>query len=100
MKCSKLFILAAVLFFGTAYGQKSSKPKPTKEDVVYKDTDKVDKEVDFSKGGMDGFRELLILNADLDKIDGYEDFPEEEKKEIQNQLYYIKTYYLCAQIKK
>ena len=83
MKCSKLFILAAVLFFGTAYGQKSSKPKPTKEDVVYKDTDKVDKEVDFSKGGMDGFRELLILNADLDKIDGYEDFPEEEKKEIQ-----------------
>ena len=32
---------------------------------------------------MDGFRELLILNADLDKIDGYEDFPEEEKKKIQ-----------------
>ena len=83
MKCSKLFILAAVLFFGTAYGQKSSKPKPTKEEVVYKDTDKVDKKVDFSKGGMDGFRELLILNADLDKIDGYEDLPEEEKKEIQ-----------------
>ena len=83
MKCSKLFILAAVLFFGTAYGQKSSKPKPTKEEVVYKDADKVDKKVDFSKGGMHGFRELLILNADLDKIDGYEDFPEEEKKEIQ-----------------
>ena len=84
MKCSKLFILAAVLFFGTAYGQKSSKPKPVKEEVVYKDTDKVDKEVDFSKGGMDGFRKLLMLNTDLDKIDGYEDFPEEEKKKSKN----------------
>ena len=83
MRFLKLSILVSVLFFGMAYGQKSSKPKSVKEDVVYKDTDKVDKEVDFSKGGMDGFRELLILNADLDKIDGYEDFPEEEKKEIQ-----------------
>ena len=83
MKFLKLSVLAAVLFFGTAYGQKSSKPKPTKEEVVYKDADKVDKKVDFSKGGMHGFRELLILNADLDKIDGYEDLPEEEKKEIQ-----------------
>ena len=83
MKCSKLFILAAVLFFGTAYGQKSSKPKPAKEEVVYKDTDKVDKEAVFSKGGIDGFRDLFMLNADLDKIDEYEDFPEEEKKEIQ-----------------
>lgn len=80
MKCSKLLILATVLFFGTAYGQKSSKPKPTKEEVVYIN---VDKEAVFSKGGMHGFRELLILNADLDKIDGYEDLPEEEKKEIQ-----------------
>ena len=83
MKCSKLLILAVVLFFGTAFGQKSSKPKPTKEEVVYKDADKVDKEVDFSKGGMDGFRNLFLLNTDSDKIDGYEDFPEEEKKKIQ-----------------
>ena len=80
MKCSKLFILAAVLFFGTAYGQKSLKPKPTKEEDIYIT---VDKEAVFSKGGIDGFRNLLILNTDLDKIDGYEDFPEEEKKKIQ-----------------
>ena len=80
MKCSKLLILATVLFFGTAYGQKSSKPKPTKEDVVYIN---VDKEAVFSKGGIDGFRDLFLLNIDSDKIDGYEDFPEEEKKEIQ-----------------
>ena len=80
MKCSKLLILATVLFFGTAYGQKSSKPKPTKEEVVYIN---VDKEAVFSKGGIDGFRDLFLLNIDTDKIDGYEDFPEEEKKEIQ-----------------
>ena len=80
MKCSKLLILVTVLFFGTAYGQKSSKPKPTKEDVVYIN---VDKEAVFSKGGIDGFRDLFLLNIDSDKIDGYEDFPEEEKKEIQ-----------------
>ena len=80
MKCSKLFILAAVLFFGTAYGQKTSESKSKTEEVIYIN---VDKEAVFSKGGMDGFRNLLILNADLDKIDEYEDFPEEEKKKIQ-----------------
>ena len=80
MKFLKLSVLATVLFFGMAYGQKSSKPKPTKEDVVYIN---VDKEAVFSKGGIDGFRDLFLLNIDSDKIDGYEDFPEEEKKEIQ-----------------
>ena len=83
MRFLKLPILVSVLFFGTVYGQKSSKPKPTKEEVVYKDTDKVDKEAVFSKGGDNGFRELLASNTDLNKIDGYEDFPEETKKEIQ-----------------
>ena len=83
MRFLKLPILVSVLFFGMAYGQKSSKPKPTKEEVVYKDTDKVDKEAVFSKGGDNGFCELLASNTDLNKIDGYEDFPEETKKEIQ-----------------
>ena len=83
MRYFRLLFLALVLFFGTAYGQKRAVSKPVREEVVYKDADKVDKKVDFSKGGMHGFRELLILNADLDKIDGYEDFPEEEKKKIQ-----------------
>ena len=80
MRFLKLSILVSVLFFGTVYGQKSSKPKPTKEEVVYIN---VDKEAVFSKGGIDGFRDLFLLNIDSDKIDGYEDFPEEEKKEIQ-----------------
>ena len=80
MKCSMLFILAAVLFFGTAYGQKTSESKSKTEEVIYIN---VDKEAVFSKGGIDGFRDLFMLNADLDKIDEYEDFPEEEKKKIQ-----------------
>ncbi len=80
MKCSKLLILAAVLFFGTAYGQKTSESKSKTEEVIYIN---VDKDAVFSKGGIDGFRNLFMLNADLDKIDGYEDFPEEEKKKIQ-----------------
>ena len=83
MRFLKLSILVSVLFFGMAYGQKSSKPKSVKEDVVYKDTDKVDKKAHFSKGGDNGFHELLASNTDLNKIDGYEDLPEEEKKEIQ-----------------
>ena len=80
MRFLKLSILVSVLFFGTVYGQKSSKPKPTKEEVVYIN---VDKEAVFSKGGDNGFRELVAIAIDTDKIDGYEDFPEEEKKEIQ-----------------
>ena len=36
MKCSKLLIWAAVLFFGTAYGQKTSESKPKTEEVIYK----------------------------------------------------------------
>ena len=80
MRFFRLSVLAVVLFFGVAYGQKSSKPKPIKEEVIYIN---VDKEAVFSKGGIDGFRDLFLLNIDSDKIDGYEDFPEEEKKEIQ-----------------
>ena len=80
MSFLKLPILVSVLFFGTVYGQKSSKPKPTKEEVVYIN---VDKEAVFSKGGDNGFRELVAIAIDTDKIDEYEDFPEEEKKEIQ-----------------
>lgn len=83
MRYFRLLFLALVLFFGTAYGQKRAVSKPVREEVIYKNIDFVDKEAAFSKGGETGFRELLASNTDLDKIDGYEDFPEEEKKEIQ-----------------
>ncbi|MBF1097582.1 MAG: hypothetical protein HXL37_04690, partial [Riemerella sp.] len=46
MRFLKLSVLAVVLFLGVACGQKSSEPKTTEEEVVYKDTDEVDKDVD------------------------------------------------------
>jgi len=80
MRFLKLPILAVVLFLGVACGQKSSEPKTTEEEVVYKDTDEVDKDVDkvdkeavFPEGGIDGFRNLLASKVDADKIDEYED---------------------------
>ena len=82
MRFLKLPILVSVLFFGMAYGQKSSKPKPTKEEVVYKDTDKVDKEAVFSKGGDNGFRNLLASKVNTNKINEYENLPKEEVKKI------------------
>ena len=83
MRYFRLLFLALVLFFGTAYGQKRAVSKPVREEVVYKNIDFVDKEAVFSKGGETGFRELLASNTDLDKIDKYEGFSEEKKKEIQ-----------------
>ena len=79
MRFLKLSVLAAVLFLGVACGQKSSEPKTTEEEVVYKDTDEVDKDVDkvdkeavFPEGGIDGFRNLLASKVDADKIDEVE----------------------------
>ena len=83
MRYFRLSFLALVLFFGTAYGQKRAISKPVREEVIYKNIDFVDKEAAFSKGGETGFRELLASNTDLDKIDKYEGFSEEKKKEIQ-----------------
>ena len=83
MRYFRLSFLALVLFFGTAYGQKRAISKPVREEVIYKNIDFVDKEAVFSKGGETGFRELLASNTDLDKIDRYEGFSEEKKKEIQ-----------------
>ena len=83
MRYFRLLFLAAVLFFGTAYGQKRAVSKPVREEVIYENIDFVDKEAAFSKGGETGFRELLASNTDLDKIDKYEGFSEEKKKEIQ-----------------
>ena len=79
MRFLKLSVLAVVLFLGVACGQKSSEPKKTEEEVVYKDTDEVVKDVDkgdkeavFPEGGIDGFRNLLASKVDADKIDEYE----------------------------
>ena len=86
MRFLKLPILAVVLFLGVACGQKSSEPKTTEEEVVYKDTDEVDKDVDkvdkeavFPEGGIDGFRNLLASKVDADKIDEYKEVERSRK---------------------
>ena len=86
MRFLKLSVLAVVLFLGVACGQKSSEPKTTTEEVVYKDTDEVDKDVDkidkeavFPEGGIDGFRNLLASKVDADKIDEYKEVERSRK---------------------
>ena len=84
MRFFRLSVLVAVLFFGMACAQEKPKSLPVKstedKNIVF---NSVDKEAVFSKGGDNGFRELVTIAIDTDKIDEYEDFPEEEKKEIQ-----------------
>ena len=84
MRFFRLSVLVAVLFFGMACAQEKPKSLPVKstedKNIVF---NCVDKEAVFSKGGDNGFRELVTIAIDTDKIDEYEDFPEEEKKEIQ-----------------
>ena len=89
MRFLKLSVLAVVLFLGVACGQKSSEPKTTEEEVVYKDTDEVDKDVDkvdkeavFPDGGVNGFRNLLASKVNTNKINEYENLPKEEVKKI------------------
>ena len=86
MRFFRLSVLAVVLFLGVACGQKSSEPKTTEEEVVYKDTDEVDKDVDkvdkeavFPEGGIDGFRNLLASKVDADKIDEYKEVERSRK---------------------
>ena len=86
MRFFRLLFLALVLFLGVACGQKSSEPKTTEEEVVYKDTDEVDKDVDkvdkeavFPEGGIDGFRNLLASKVDADKIDEYKEVERSRK---------------------
>ena len=86
MRFLKLSVLAVVLFLGVACGQKSSEPKTTEEEVVYEDTDEVDKDVDkvdkeavFPEGGIDGFRNLLASKVDADKIDEYKEVERSRK---------------------
>ena len=83
MKCSKLLILAVVLFFGMACAQEKPKSLPVKstedKNIVF---NCVDKEAVFSKGGDNGFRNLLASKVNTNKINEYENLPKEEVKKI------------------
>ena len=83
MKCSKLLILAVVLFFGMACAQEKPKSLPVKstedKNIVL---NYVDKEAVFPDGGVNGFRNLLASKVNTNKINEYENLPKEEVKKI------------------
>ena len=83
MKFLKLFVLAAVLFFGVVCAQETPKPLPVKstedKNIVL---NYVDKEAVFPDGGVNGFRNLLASKVNTNKINEYENLPKEEVKKI------------------
>jgi hypothetical protein len=83
MRFLKLFVLAAVLFFGVVCAQETPKSLPVKstedKNIVL---NYVDKEAVFPDGGVNGFRNLLASKVDTDKINEYENLPKEEVKKI------------------
>ena len=85
MRFLKIFVLAAVLFFGVACAQETPKSLPVKsteeEKIVL---NYVDKEAVFPDGGVNGFRSLLASKVNTNKINEYENLPKEEVKKLKN----------------
>ena len=83
MRFLKLFVLAAVLFFGVVCAQETPKSLPVKstedKNIVL---NYVDKEAVFPDGGVNGFRSLLASKVNTNKINEYENLPKEEVKKI------------------
>ena len=83
MRFLKLFVLAAVLFFGVVCAQETPKSLPVKstedKNIVL---NYVDKEAVFPDGGVNGFRNLLASKVNTNKINEYENLPKEEVKKI------------------
>ena len=83
MRFLKLFVLAAVLFFGVVCAQETPKSLPVKstedKNIVL---NYVDKEAVFPDGGVNGFRNLLASKVNTNKINEYENLSKEEVKKI------------------
>ena len=83
MRFLKLFVLAAVLFFGVVCAQETPKSLPVKstedKNIVL---NYVDKEAVFPDGGVNGFRNLLASKVNTNKINEYENLSKEELKKI------------------
>ena len=79
MKCSKLLILAAVLFFGMAFAQETPKLEKTANYPVTIAPD-------FPDGGINGFRELVVSKFNTDKVNPYQHLPIEYVKKIQQMI--------------
>ena len=83
MRFLKLFVLAAVLFFGVVCAQETPKSllvKSTEDKNIV--LNYVDKEAVFPDGGVNGFRSLLASKVNTNKINEYENLPKEEVKKI------------------
>ena len=79
MKCSKLFILGAVLFFGVACAQE--KPKPLPEEIaIYTSTNVPN----FPDGGINGFRQLVASKIKYNRIDPFQHLPAEQARELRH----------------
>ena len=81
MKFLKLFVLAAVLFFGVACAQET--PKPLPEETA---SHPITIAPDFPDGGINGFRQLVVSKFNIDKVNPYQHLPIEYVKKIQQMI--------------
>ena len=81
MNFLKLFVLAAVLFFGMACAQETPKAKLEKT-ANYP----VTIAPDFPDGGINGFRQLVASKFNIDKVNPYQHLPIEYVKKIQQMI--------------
>ena len=76
MNFLKLFVLAAVLFFGMVCAQE--KPKPLPEEIaIYTSTNIPD-------GGINGFRQLVASKIKYNRIDPFQHLPAEQARELRH----------------
>ena len=77
MRFLKLSILATILFFGTAFGQKTPKPLP-EEIAIYTSANIPN----FPNGGINRFRQLVVSKIKYNRIDPFQHLPMEQAKEL------------------
>ena len=77
MRFLKLSILATILFFGTAFGQKTPKPLP-EEIAIYTSANIPN----FPNGGINRFRQLVVSKIKYNRIDPFQHLPMEQAREL------------------
>ena len=79
MRFLKLSILATILFFGTAFGQKTPKPLP-EEIAIYTSANIPN----FPDGGINRFRQLVVSKIKYNRIDPFQHLPVEQARELRH----------------
>ena len=77
MRFLKLSVLATILFFGTAFGQKTPKPLP-EEIAIYTSANIPN----FPNGGINRFRQLVVSKIKYNRIDPFQHLPMEQAREL------------------